>query len=158
VPFWKNLVAGGGAGVLEVVIMYPLDVVKTRSQLSTTSQRGVLATLQSIVREEGFARLYRGLSSPIVAEAPKRAAKFTFNEKYKQLLGQEHYAMAGTLAGMSEALVNCPFEVVKVRMQAKENLGKYASTFQGKKKNKRKKKAECVILQRRCMRCRPTGW
>jgi len=130
IPFWKNLVAGGGAGVLEVIIMYPLDVVKTRSQLATGSSRGVLATLSAIVKEEGFARLYRGLSSPIVAEAPKRAAKFTFNEKYKQLLGAEHYALAGTLAGMSEATVNCPFEVVKVRMQAKENLGKYSNTME----------------------------
>ena len=47
-----------------------------------------------------------------MAEAPKRAAKFTFNEKYKQLLGQQRYGLAGTLAGMSEALINCPFEVI----------------------------------------------
>ena len=103
-------------------------MVKTRSQLSTGSSTGVWATLRGIVQEEGFTRLYRGLSSPIVAEAPKRAAKFTFNEKYKQMLGAEHYGLAGTLAGMSEALVNTPFEVIKVRMQAKENVGRYSST------------------------------
>ena len=25
-PFWKNLVAGGGAGLLEILCMYPTDV------------------------------------------------------------------------------------------------------------------------------------
>lgn len=25
-PFWKNLVAGGGAGLLEIACMYPTDV------------------------------------------------------------------------------------------------------------------------------------
>lgn len=75
----------------------------------------------TIVRQEGFSRLYRGISSPIVAEAPKRAAKFTygsiflffsfvelfflrFNERYKALFGAEHYVLAGTLAGASETV------------------------------------------------------
>ncbi len=28
VPFWKNLVAGGGAGAIEICVMFPLDVIK----------------------------------------------------------------------------------------------------------------------------------
>ncbi len=86
--------------------MYPLDVVKTRSQLAEGKSQRIWPTMTAIVRDEGFWRLYRGLASPIVAEAPKRAAKFTFNEQYKSLLGPDHYVVAGALAGASEAVVN----------------------------------------------------
>jgi solute carrier family 25 2-oxodicarboxylate transporter 21 len=34
-------------------------------------------------------------------------------------------SLAGASAGVTECAVNTPFEVVKVRMQAKENLGRY---------------------------------
>jgi len=36
-PLWKSVVAGGSAGVVEICTMYPLDVVKTRAQVSITS-------------------------------------------------------------------------------------------------------------------------
>jgi len=39
------------------------------------------------------------------------------------------YVIAGASAGMTEAFINCPFEVVKVRMQAKENVGYYNNTL-----------------------------
>eukprot|EP00743_Colponemidia_sp_Colp-15_P006251 GILK01006726.1.p1 GENE.GILK01006726.1~~GILK01006726.1.p1 ORF type:complete len:307 (-),score=37.03 GILK01006726.1:502-1389(-) len=134
-PFWKNVVAGASAGLVEVLIMYPLDVVKTRSQLTTSQSVGVFATLRNIVRQEGLNNLYRGIISPVLAEAPKRAVKFASNEFFKQhlkssdgKLSTAKGTLAGALAGVTEAFVNCPFEVIKVRMQAKENLGRYAST------------------------------
>ena len=33
------------------------------------------------------------------------------------------------MAGMTETIVNCPFELVKVRLQAKENKALYKSTL-----------------------------
>jgi len=96
----------------------------------------MLAASKSILREEGFATFYRGISSPILAEAPKRAIKFASNDRYKNLLRDkqgrlpmERAFLAGALAGATEAVVNCPFEVVKVRVQAKENKGLYKNTF-----------------------------
>lgn len=119
--------------------MYPLDVVKTRFQLQTAAEArysSVLGTFRDIIKTEGFSKLYRGIASPIMAEAPKRAMKFSMNEQYKklftnasgQLSGPGHVA-AGGCAGMTEALVNCPFELVKVRMQARSNAGLYKNTW-----------------------------
>jgi len=135
----KHVFAGAMAGLCEVLIMYPLDVVKTRLQLSTTgASQSVLSSFAEVIKNEGFANLYRGIIAPILAEAPKRALKFTSNEVYKSLLADIRpnrkladidYVISGAAAGCTEALINCPFELVKVRMQAKENLGVYKSTF-----------------------------
>eukprot|EP01084_Bolivina_argentea_P314471 544693_1 len=121
---WKSVVAGSSAGLCEVLVMYPTDVAKTRQQLSMGKTVPMVRILRSIVIEEGATNLYRGLLSPILAEAPKRAIKFTTNENYKVLFQNQdgnltgfRAAAAGACAGMTECSVNTPFEVVKVRMQ-----------------------------------------
>lgn len=45
VPFWKNLVAGGGAGLLEIACMYPTDVSSsTLVRIVTLIQRNFLSS------------------------------------------------------------------------------------------------------------------
>ncbi|EGD74852.1 inner membrane transporter [Salpingoeca rosetta] len=84
-PFYKTVIAGGLAGAIEISVMYPTDVAKTRAQLSTT-RTTMLRTFGEILRSEGPLGLYRGVLSPIMAEAPKRATKFAANEEFKHLL------------------------------------------------------------------------
>jgi solute carrier family 25 2-oxodicarboxylate transporter 21 len=91
--------------MVEILVMYPTDVAKTRAQLASsqgeisqcflrqlytphahTAGRNMFSMLASMVRNEGIASLYRGIASPIVAEAPKRAVKFASNEQYMALL------------------------------------------------------------------------
>jgi solute carrier family 25 2-oxodicarboxylate transporter 21 len=134
-PWQKQVIAGAFAGLCEILMMYPLDVVKTRFQLTRAQNPSLYSAFRGIIVNEGPSRLYRGIAAPILAEAPKRAVKFTANEQYKHLLTASdgtvstlRASMAGTLAGMTEAVINCPFEVVKVRMQAKENVGLYRSS------------------------------
>eukprot|EP00043_Microstomoeca_roanoka_P015929 m.160312 g.160312 ORF g.160312 m.160312 type:complete len:290 (-) comp16359_c1_seq1:187-1056(-) len=131
----QSIIAGGLAGVIEISFMYPTDVAKTRAQLSTTPTT-MLRTLADVLKNEGIVGLYRGVMSPITAEAPKRATKFAANDQFMRLLRKPdgslptHRAgMAGALAGTTEALINCPFETIKVRMQAKENLTRYKNTW-----------------------------
>jgi solute carrier family 25 2-oxodicarboxylate transporter 21 len=140
-PTWKYVVAGGSAGIIEILCMYPLDVAKTRLQLQTTGKaaegtqqyKGLIDAFSKIVRNEGFWTLYRGIVAPIFAEAPKRAVKFASNEFYKGKLTQlgmpadeRKMFLAGLGAGLTEGFVNCPFELVKVRMQQKGSV--YKST------------------------------
>jgi len=134
-PFWKNLVAGGTAGVTEILILYPLDVVKTRAQLHVGSGTSMFTALVQMVKTEGFG-LYRGIVPPILVEAPKRAVKFAANSSYQPwftrpdgTISRSGSIAAGVLAGCTEAFVVVPFELVKIRLQAKENMGKYTSTL-----------------------------
>lgn len=57
-----SFAAGAIAGVSEILTMYPLDVVKTRSQLSVGKGEGMISSFSNIIKNEGFSRLYRGIS------------------------------------------------------------------------------------------------
>jgi len=137
IPFHKQIIAGAGAGLIEVLVMYPLDVVKTRLQLqkgADAKYKGISGTFRTIIAEEGFANLYRGILAPILAEAPKRAVKFASNEQFKPIFTSKDGKLsnlgasgAGAAAGATEAFINCPFEVIKVRMMAPDALKLYSS-------------------------------
>lgn len=139
-PFQYQFAAGAIAGVSEICLMYPLDVVKTRVQLQTGKgtgadhYNGMLDCFKKIVRNEGFSRLYRGITAPILMEAPKRAVKFASNDEwgkfYRQAFGaakmnQSLSVLTGASAGATEAFVVVPFELVKIRLQDKASAGKY---------------------------------
>jgi solute carrier family 25 2-oxodicarboxylate transporter 21 len=129
-PFLHTLISGGIAGVTEICVMYPLDVAKTRAQLHSQGSVSMVNVISTIVKNEGFAKLYRGILPPILMEAPKRALKFASNEYYKGLLTnggqvpltQGKAIIAGVSAGCTETFVVVPFELVKIRLQAKENV------------------------------------
>ncbi|KAG7106196.1 Mitochondrial 2-oxodicarboxylate carrier 2 like protein [Verticillium longisporum] len=140
-PFVYQFAAGAIAGVSEILMMYPLDVVKTRVQLQTgvptagaDHYNGMIDCFRKIVRNEGFSRLYRGISAPILMEAPKRATKFAANDEwgkvYRKAFGAEKMnqslsILTGASAGATEAIVVVPFELIKIRMQDKASAGKY---------------------------------
>ncbi|KAI9226822.1 MAG: mitochondrial carrier domain-containing protein [Piptocephalis tieghemiana] len=138
-PFHFQFVAGAIAGVSEILVMYPLDVVKTRFQLQVGKGSGDLAytsisdCFKKIIKNEGFGTLYRGILPPILVEAPKRAIKFAANEQYAKIykdhLGMGDWAvlpvLTGMSAGMTEALVVTTPELLKIRLQDPRNRGRY---------------------------------
>lgn len=134
---FQQFAAGGGAGLVEILIMQPLDVVKTRIQIQVKgapgSYNGLGDCFRTIYRVEGPKAFYKGIVPPICAETPKRATKFFAFERYAQLLtptlgkdggkdGQKLrtplvYSLAGFLCGATEAVVVNPFERVKIQLQ-----------------------------------------
>lgn len=125
-----NVLAGGMAGMVETVLTYPLDLAKTRQQLSAKPSGSTFSVLSAAYREGGAFGLYRGLAAPVLAETPRRALKFTMNGIFTARLravfhgelplasGVALAAAAGSMAGASETLIHTPVEVVKIRMQA----------------------------------------
>ncbi|KAJ3368039.1 hypothetical protein GGF31_006872 [Allomyces arbusculus] len=143
-PFHWQLFAGAVAGVTELGIMYPLDVVKTRFQLQVGTggadgYTSIADCFRKIIKNEGFGRLYRGILPPIFVEAPKRATKFAANEQYTALyrklfnvqgkMPQHLVTLTGVSAGCTEAFLVVSFELVKIRLQDKASAGKYKSTW-----------------------------
>ncbi|XP_060658854.1 mitochondrial 2-oxodicarboxylate carrier-like [Drosophila nasuta] len=128
-----QVLSGASAGFLEVCLMQPLDVVKTRMQLqanpsagsSEVIYNGVLDCFAKMYRQEGILSFWKGLLPPILAETPKRAIKFLVFEQTRHFFqfGSAKptplsFSLAGMTAGVLEAFVVNPFEVVKVTQQA----------------------------------------
>ncbi|XP_036398539.1 mitochondrial 2-oxodicarboxylate carrier isoform X2 [Megalops cyprinoides] len=136
-----QIIAGGSAGLVEICLMHPLDVVKTRFQIQQgksdpNSYKGLGDCFRTIFRNEGVYGFYKGILPPILAETPKRAVKFFTFEQYKKLLGLTPLSpglalsVAGLGSGLTEAVVVNPFEVVKVSLQANRDSFKVQpSTF-----------------------------
>ncbi|XP_003374481.1 coatomer subunit beta [Trichinella spiralis] len=124
-----QIAAGGSAGFLEVCLMQPLDLVKTRFQVQSsvadqTRYKSLVDCFLRIYRQEGGLAFYKGIVPPIMAETPKRAVKFFTFEQYRSVFAESKsinpacgYSLAGLLCGVTEAMVVNPFEAVKVRLQ-----------------------------------------
>uniref|UniRef100_A0A3Q3WIQ4 Mitochondrial 2-oxodicarboxylate carrier n=1 Tax=Mola mola TaxID=94237 RepID=A0A3Q3WIQ4_MOLML len=122
-------------GLVEICLMHPLDVVKTRFQIQRgnsdpTSYKSLGDCFRTIFRNEGIFGFYKGILPPIVAETPKRAVK-ALPKYYHHVLRLEScpfplqaLSVAGLGAGLTEAVVVNPFEVVKVSLQANRDAFK----------------------------------
>lgn len=133
--------AGGSAGFVEVCIMHPLDLIKTRLQIQSgrptgnvtdpNKYSGIFDCIRKMYKYEGITSFWKGIIPPILAETPKRAVKFFTFEQYKKffLFGSPTptpltFSLAGLGAGTTEAILVNPFEVVKVTLQANRATGK----------------------------------
>ncbi|KAG0142689.1 hypothetical protein CROQUDRAFT_662260 [Cronartium quercuum f. sp. fusiforme G11] len=134
-----NMIAGGLAGISEHVVMYPVDSIKTRMQIITSTTKGnpgtsasteayktMLDTFRQVSLNEGTKRLWKGVGSVVMGAGPAHAVYFGTYEIIKESLGgnqegQQILAtgIAGSMATIaSDALMN-PFDVIKQRMQVR---------------------------------------
>jgi solute carrier family 25 2-oxodicarboxylate transporter 21 len=133
----RLFLAGGFAGAIEVAAVQPLDMIKTRFQLSPERSIGVLAGLREVIAEGGVRQLYRGVVPELLCGIPRSSAMFAAFTQTRVLVarargGRDDWLTAmcaGAVSGVPEALVVTPFQVVKVRMQAKAHMGRYRHSW-----------------------------
>jgi len=139
-----RLIGGMTSGVIEAVILTPLDVTKTRLQLDNSGRySGMLDCSKKLVAAEGFTSLYKGFVPWTMHVVLKNGSRFYFNQIFKDLLAGKDKKLgalgeftAGFLAGAAEAaLIVTPFEVIKTRLQAQDKakggeVPKYRGTLQ----------------------------
>ncbi|MCO5572682.1 hypothetical protein L7F22_026440, partial [Adiantum nelumboides] len=129
--YGKVAMAGFGAGFIQTGILTPVELLKIRLQLSsstTQSATGPLAMARSIVRTEGLRGLYRGLGITISRDAPAHALYFSSYEYMRERLhpgcrkSQQESPLtmltAGGIAGVASWVSCYPLDVVKSRLQA----------------------------------------
>ncbi|KAL0490646.1 mitoferrin [Acrasis kona] len=144
----QHMIAGGAAGLVEHSFMFPIDTVKTRMQsvLTATSGNGVstvFGEVGTMVRADGYRRLYRGLSAVLVGAIPSHALYFATYELIKKSFTKkthhdfhhhhhhEHYVapsvavtgLAGICATMVHDATSTPIDVIKQRMQLNYSTG-----------------------------------
>ncbi|GJE94682.1 mitochondrial carrier [Phanerochaete sordida] len=140
-------VAGLGAGTTEaVVVVTPMEVVKIRLQaqqhsladpLETPRYRNAGHAVYTIVREEGPATLYRGVSLTALRQATNQGANFTAYQELKKLahkyqpelvdLPSYQHMVIGLISGAMGPFSNAPIDTIKTRLQkAQAEPGKSA--------------------------------
>ncbi|KFY52877.1 hypothetical protein V497_08435 [Pseudogymnoascus sp. VKM F-4516 (FW-969)] len=116
----QNMTAGAVAGIAEHTVMYPIDSIKTRTQIL-----GAIQQPRTVYNMKWAIGLWRGMSSVVVGAGPAHAIYFATYEAVKHLMGGNqaglHHPLAAATSGAcatiaSDALMN-PFDVIKQRMQ-----------------------------------------
>lgn len=128
--------AGLGAGTTEAVaVVNPMEVVKIRLQaqqhsladpLEVPRYRNAAHALYTIIREEGFMTLYRGVALTAARQATNQAANFTAYQELKAAAQKYHgttelpsyeTAVIGLISGALGPFSNAPIDTIKTRIQ-----------------------------------------
>jgi hypothetical protein len=134
----KNVGAAGCSAVITVTCIHPIDVVKTRLQVSGNGARnyealGISGTIRTTFREEGLRAFWKGIDAAWLREASYTSLRLGLYEPIKNIMGvtnQSSFFMkfaAGSLAGAIGSLFGNPFDVIKTRMMTFE--GNEPKTF-----------------------------
>ena len=133
-----NFLAGLASGVTEAVaVVTPMEVVKIRLQgqhhsmadpLDVPKYRNAAHALFTVVKEEGFGALYRGVSLTALRQGTNQAANFTAYTELKEILQQRQEdpsaplpswktSLIGLISGAVGPFTNAPIDTIKTRLQ-----------------------------------------
>ncbi|PKU87273.1 peroxisomal nicotinamide adenine dinucleotide carrier isoform X1 [Dendrobium catenatum] len=134
-----NGVSGAGGGIIAQLITYPLQTVNTRQQterdLSKSINRdGTLKQMFQVVKQEGWGRLYGGLTPSLVGTAASQGVYYYFYQIFRDRaelvslarqrkgigdgsLGMLQSLVVASLAGSVNVLLTNPIWVIVTRMQ-----------------------------------------
>lgn len=130
-----HITAGLGAGTTEgVLVVTPMEVVKIRLQaqqhsladpLEAPRYRNAGHAVYTIIREEGVATLYRGVSLTALRQATNQGANFTAYQEIKKFahrmqpdlteLPSYQHMIIGLISGAMGPFSNAPIDTIKTR-------------------------------------------
>ncbi|KAF3453680.1 hypothetical protein FNV43_RR04121 [Rhamnella rubrinervis] len=120
-------IAGAVAGFSSTLCTYPLELIKTRLTIQRGVYKNFFDAFLKIVREEGPAELYRGLTPSLIGVIPYAATSYfaydTLRKAYKKAFNQEEIGNVSTLLmGSAAAAISSgatfPLEMARKHMQA----------------------------------------
>jgi solute carrier family 25 citrate transporter 1 len=133
----RTLLCGLFAGASEAVVaVTPMDTIKTRlihDQLvhapAERKYKGFFHGVATIVREQGLAGTYKGLTATVLKQSTNQAIRWLTFSRAKEAMAARwfegdtarlhagHTVLASVLAGTASVYGNTPIDVVKTRMQ-----------------------------------------
>lgn len=118
-----TLFAGASAGIMEHIVMYPVDTVKTRMQSLSHTANSINGVLREMIKQEGLFRPLRGASAVVIGAGPAHALYFSSYEFTKEKLAKLkindniNYVISATSATVIHDAISNPTEVIKQRLQ-----------------------------------------
>lgn len=130
--FWGTYVIAVFAANIAEIATYPLDLTKTRLQiqgeagnkaLTGAVHRGMMATATGIVKEEGWLKLFQGISPALFRHVIYSGVRIAvYNDMRKRFqkdgeLSLFHSIISGVTAGAISQFLSSPADLVKVHVQ-----------------------------------------
>ncbi|KAI0502116.1 hypothetical protein KFK09_017062 [Dendrobium nobile] len=134
-----NGVAGAGGGIIAQLITYPLQTVNTRQQTERDPSKsnagdGTIKQMCQVVKQEGWRRLYGGLTPSLVGTAASQGVYYYFYQLFRDKaeatslarqmkgvgdgsIGMLQSLVVAAFAGSVNVLMTNPIWVIVTRMQ-----------------------------------------
>lgn len=131
-PLYGEMIAGGAAGMCQVIFTNPMEIVKIRMQVAGEINRNLAKSERTIaiVRELGFFGLYKGVRACLLRDIPFSMIYFPAYSFMKKKFADENNVnspvslfYAGLIAGVPAAALCTPADVIKTRIQVRERQG-----------------------------------
>ncbi|KAI9250353.1 mitochondrial carrier domain-containing protein [Helicostylum pulchrum] len=128
----QDLIAGTVGGWAQVIVGQPLDTIKVRlqTQPSPPLYKNATDCFRQLVKQEGPKGLYRGVMPPLAGIGFCNAVMFTCNGYFRRMLQKDdkvlsifQIGVAGSMAGSVMSFLNCPIELLKVKLQIQDPKG-----------------------------------
>ncbi|KAK7440391.1 hypothetical protein VKT23_017028 [Stygiomarasmius scandens] len=123
-----DFIAGTMGGISSLVVGFPFDTVKVRFQNPQFQDkyRSTFHAITTIIREERFVGLFRGITSPLAATALMNGLVFSSYRFFLKLQLENNDAIptlsqiawAGTGCGIVSSIITTPTELIKIRQQS----------------------------------------
>lgn len=119
------------ANKAQVLSGQPFDTTKVRLQSAPEgTYTGTIDVVKKLVKNEGFKGFYKGTMTPLVGVGACVSIQFGVNEFMKRhfmsanmkkghdpVLTDGQFYMSGMAAGMANAILACPIEHIRIRLQ-----------------------------------------
>lgn len=125
----KQVGMAGTAAVITVTFIHPIDVIKTRIQISPEyNALGMVGTAKRIVGNEGTSALWKGVNAAWLRESSYTSLRLGLYEPCKIAFGCTtpetttfiKKFLAGSAAGALGSLAGNPFDVLKTKLMTSE--------------------------------------
>eukprot|EP01132_Coremiostelium_polycephalum_P002091 gene2091-2578_t len=149
-PSWKLLLSGGVAGAVSRTCTSPLERLKILNQVqhmqlekNNIQYRGVVRSLITMFKTEGFLGFFKGNGTNVIRIAPYSAIQFLSYEKYKKFClarsGASHLTTSqnlfvGGAAGVTSLLFTYPLDLIRSRLTVQVHEQKYNGIYDAYKK------------------------
>lgn len=130
-PLYGEILAGGMAGMCQVIFTNPMEIVKIRMQVAGEIHSAAKKeSIVTIVKELGILGLYKGVRACLLRDIPFSMIYFPSYAHFKKKFsdGSGHNSpfslfAAGFIAGVPAAGLVTPADVIKTRLQVRQKTG-----------------------------------
>ena len=142
----NDFISGSLAGIVQVLVGQPFDMMKVRMQTKPKKYFGLYQTLKKIIFEESPLAFYKGTFSPLIGISFTVAIQFSSNtlarnyfslqnaknknNKTPEILSIKQNLLSGVFAGFCSSFMISPIELIRIKLQVQGNstTNKYNGT------------------------------